>query len=56
VWERVAAALGDPDLDEVQLDSTAVKAHPVASTGRRRPAEKKRTRTPAGASAAAGAG
>ena len=56
VWERLAKALGDPDLDEVQLDSTTVKAHPVASTGRRLPAEKKRRRTPAGASAAAGAG
>ncbi len=56
VWERVAQALGDPDLEEVQLDSTTVKAHPVAAAGRRRPGEKKRTRTPAGASAAAAAG
>lgn len=56
VWERVAGALGDPDLDELQLDSTTVKAHPVAATGRRRPAEKKTTPTPAGASGGAGAG
>ena len=56
VWERVAELLGDPDLEEVQLDSTTVKAHPVAAAGRRRPGEKKGTRTTAGASAAAGAG
>ena len=56
VWERLAAVLGDPDLTELQLDSTTVKAHPVAATGRRRAGEKKRTLTPAGASAAAGAG
>ncbi len=55
-WERVAAALGDPDLEEVRPDSTTVTAHPVAAAGRRRPGEKKRTRTPAGASAAAAAG
>ena len=56
VWARVAAATGDADLDEVQLDSTTVKAHPVAATGRRQPREKKTTPTPAGASAGAGAG
>ncbi len=56
VWERVGRALGDPDLEEVQLDSTTVKAHPVASTGRRLPREKKGTLTAAGASAGAGAG
>ena len=41
MWERLARALGDPDLGEVPLDSTTVKAHPVAATGRRRPGEKK---------------
>ena len=56
VWARVAGAAGDADLAEVQLDSTSVKAHPVAATGRRRAGEKKRTRTRGGASAAAGAG
>jgi len=56
VWERVGRALGDPDLGEVQLDSTTVKAHPVAATGRRLPGEKKRRPTTAGASAGAGAG
>ena len=45
VWERIARALGEPDLEEVQLDSTSVKAHPVASTGRRRAGEKKRRPT-----------
>ena len=54
VWERLAGVLGEPDLAELQLDSTTVKAHPVASTGRRRAGEKKRTPAPADASAAAG--
>ena len=45
VWERIARALGETDLEEVQLDSTSVKAHPVASTGRRRAGEKKRRPT-----------
>lgn len=55
VWERVATALGDPGLtgddacEELQLDSTSVKAHPTASTGRRLPEEKKTTPTPADA-------
>jgi transposase len=61
VWERPARVLGDPDLGDpdlgdLQLDSTTVKAHPVAATGRRRPGEKKKARTRGGASAAAGAG
>ena len=50
VWKRIAAALGDSDPEEVQLDSTSIKAHPVAATGRRLPAEKKRRRTSDGAS------
>ena len=60
VWERVARRLGEPELtqndqemeeesEEVQLDSTSVKAHPTASTGRRRRGEKKRTPTADGA-------
>jgi putative transposase len=52
VWQKLARALGDPDLDEVQLDSTIVRAHPVAATGRRRAGEKKTTPTPAAAWAA----
>ena len=55
VWERIAAALNDPDLEEVQLDSCSVKAHPVASTGRREAAEKKRRPTPDAASGGVGA-
>lgn len=49
VWQRVVLALGDPNLEEVQLDSTTIKAHPVASTGRRKSGEKKRKPTSAGA-------
>ncbi len=49
VWERVGRALGDTawagEQDEVQLDSTSVKAHPTASTGRRLHGEKNRTPT-----------
>lgn len=47
VWQRVAKALGDDDdePEELQLDSTSVKAHPIASTGRRLAGEKKRTPT-----------
>lgn len=56
VWERVFKAIGEADLDEVQLDSMTARAHPVASTGRRRSGEKKGTPTPADAWAAAGAG
>lgn len=41
VWERIAQMAGGIDLEEVQLDSTTIKAHPVASTGRRRCGEKK---------------
>lgn len=56
VWEKIAQATFDPDLEEVQLDATTVKAHPVASSGRRRRGEKNRTPTPDDASAAAVAG
>jgi putative transposase len=55
VWQTIAHATGDPDLREVQLDATPIKAHPVASTGRRRPKEKKKTPTRAAVSAAAAA-
>ncbi len=45
VWERVFKALGEESLieemKEVHLDSTTVKAHQVASTGRRQELEKK---------------
>ena len=55
VWERLAGVLGDPDLEEVQLDSTTIKAHPVAATGRRLPKEKKRRPTPGAVSDEVGA-
>lgn len=42
IWEKIAKALFDPDLEEIHLDSSSVKAHPVSSTGRRKPAEKRR--------------
>ncbi|ODA29723.1 IS5 family transposase [Planctopirus hydrillae] len=40
-WQKIAQALQDPELEEVQIDSTTVKAHPVAATGRRQAGEKK---------------
>jgi transposase len=67
-WERVARVLidagvlkdadadADQDLDapeELQLDSTTIKAHPTAATGRRLAGEKKMTPTPAAPWAAA---
>ena len=55
VWRKLAGALGDADLEELQLDSTIVRAHPVACTGRRKPGEKNRTPTTAAALAAAAA-
>jgi transposase len=63
VWEQVGKALGedlpepgqDLEVDEAQFDSSSVKAHPTAWTGRRLPAEKKRTPTPVDASDAAAA-
>ena len=55
VWERLASVLGDPDLEEIQLDSTSIKAHPVSATGRRLPEEKKRRPTPDAVSDAVGA-
>jgi putative transposase len=56
VWEKIARATGDPDLEEVQLDATTIKAHPVASTGRRRRGEQNRTPIVGDALAAAAAG
>lgn len=42
VWEKLSKALSDPDLSELHLDSSSMKAHPVASTGRRQGPEKKK--------------
>ncbi|WP_437222573.1 IS5 family transposase [Planctomicrobium sp. SH661] len=46
VWEKLSKALSDPDLTELHLDSSSIKAHPVASTGRRQRNEKKKMPTP----------
>ncbi len=62
-WERIGRALGeagvlkgedggDEPAEEVQLDSTSVKDHPTASTGRRRAREENKTPTHAAASVA----
>lgn len=51
VWEALAEQLGEPDLAELQLDSTSIKVHIAAVGGRRRADEKKRTPTTAAASA-----
>jgi transposase len=54
VWARVLAAVRDPDLGVLILDSTVIRAHPAAAG-----AEKKRTAPaarPRRPSAAAGAG
>jgi len=61
VWEKLGQLLGENlfegrDLDEVQLDSTSVKAHPTASTSRRLPRESKKRPTPAAALGAVAAG
>jgi putative transposase len=60
VWRRVFQTLGEAGLEEelaeVCLDSSSVKAHPVASTGRRCRGEKKKRPTPDAVSAARGAG
>lgn len=45
VWESLAEQLGEPDLMELQLDSTSVKVHQTASGGRRKSDEKKRMPT-----------
>jgi putative transposase len=49
VWGELIEVLGVPELKELQLDSTVIKAHPVASTGRRRSGEKKKMPTSADA-------
>ena len=59
VWTRLAEALaealGEPDLTELHLDSTSVKAHRAAAGSRRQAGEKKRRPTRGGVSAAAAA-
>ena len=45
IWEQIYHTLGEDDLEEelqeVHLDSSIIKAHQTASTGRRRADEKK---------------
>ena len=45
IWQMLAAELGEPDLIELQLDSTSVKVHLAGVGGRRVIGEKKRTLT-----------
>ena len=45
VWAEMATVLGEPDLEELHLDSTVVKAHQSAAGSRRMPGEKKRRPT-----------
>jgi len=52
VWPALAGALGEPDLNELHLDSTTVRAQHSAAGSRLRPGEKKRRPTPGAASAA----
>lgn len=56
VWGQLAKAIDEPDLVELQVDSTSVKVHQVASGGRREGDEKKRTQIVVGALVAAGVG
>jgi putative transposase len=52
IWGKLAKQLGEPDLTELQLDSTSIKVH-VAGVGGRRRAEEKKT-TPISAASWAG--
>jgi len=45
VWKQVAKELDDPDLEELQLDSTSIKVHLAAVGGRRGKQEKKKMQT-----------
>lgn len=51
VWAKLADCLDEPDLEELHLDSTSVKAHQSAAGSRRRAAEKKSKQTTGVASA-----
>jgi len=45
VWKELSQVLGDPDLEELHIDSTSVKAHQSASGSRRQRSEKKQRPT-----------
>jgi len=49
VWEKLSEVLGEPDLDELMLDSTTIKAHVSACGSHRQPDEKRTTPTRGGA-------
>jgi len=46
IWEKIVKELGDPDLEELQLDSTSIKVHLAAVGGRREENEKRRCGPP----------
>ncbi|WP_013626420.1 IS5 family transposase [Rubinisphaera brasiliensis] len=52
IWEQVFQAIGEKELEEelkeIHLDSSTIKAHQTASTGRRQADEKKRKPTNGG--------
>jgi putative transposase len=50
VWEALAEVLGEPELEELQLDSTVVKAHQSSAGSRRQVGEKKKPPTSGAAS------
>jgi putative transposase len=52
VWTKIAAVLGEPDLEELHLDSTSLKVHQSVCGSRRRSGEKKKRPTSDDASAA----
>jgi transposase len=43
IWQKLVKPLGEPDLTELQLDSTSIKVH-VSGVGGRRLAGEKKTR------------
>ena len=45
VWEKLSEVLGEPDLEELSLDSTTIKAHLSACGSRLERGEKKRRPT-----------
>lgn len=51
IWQTLAKQLGEPDLTELQLDSTSIKVHIAGVGGRRQAQEKKRMPTSGAVSA-----
>lgn len=48
VWGRVLAAVRDPDVSTLILDSTVVRAHPAAAGSKKKPARRPSAAAPAG--------